>query len=189
MSPEWSITLSIFRSDHDTSGRFDQFEIKASPDEYVLDLVERTWAKHDRSITFAQACHHSVCGACGMVVNGIEKLTCITPVRSVSKDGGLIKVEPLKNFPVISDLAVDMSRFYIQMEEVGFKQVVPVGEAPIADGIAPSNPASDSGIERLVDCIECGLCLSACPIVATNETYVGPAVLAAVQQEGLDGRP
>jgi succinate dehydrogenase / fumarate reductase iron-sulfur subunit len=36
--------------------------------------------------------------------------------------------------------------------------------------------------ERLVDCIECGLCISACPSALTNDGYVGPAVLAAAQQ-------
>jgi succinate dehydrogenase / fumarate reductase iron-sulfur subunit len=42
---------------------------------------------------------------------------------------------------------------------------------------------------RLVDCIECGLCMSACPIVATTPTYLGPAVLAAAQHRGLsDGQ-
>jgi len=32
---------------------------------------------------------------------------------------------------------------------------------------------------RLEDCIECGLCLSACPIVSSDPRFVGPAALAA----------
>jgi succinate dehydrogenase / fumarate reductase iron-sulfur subunit len=39
---------------------------------------------------------------------------------------------------------------------------------------------------RLVDCIECGLCLSACPVAATAPDYLGPAVLAAIQHGGSD---
>ena len=35
-----------------------------------------------------------------------------------------------------------------------------------------------AGFERYEDCIECGLCLSACPVVVTAERYVGPAALA-----------
>jgi succinate dehydrogenase / fumarate reductase iron-sulfur subunit len=34
---------------------------------------------------------------------------------------------------------------------------------------------------RLEDCIECGLCLSACPIAASDR-YVGPAALVAAQR-------
>ena len=37
--------------------------------------------------------------------------------------------------------------------------------------------------ERLVDCIECGLCVSVCPAAATSETYVGPAALAGAHQQ------
>jgi succinate dehydrogenase / fumarate reductase iron-sulfur subunit len=36
--------------------------------------------------------------------------------------------------------------------------------------------------ERFEDCIECGLCLSACPVAATDDTYVGPAALANAQR-------
>jgi succinate dehydrogenase / fumarate reductase iron-sulfur subunit len=32
---------------------------------------------------------------------------------------------------------------------------------------------------RFESCIECGLCISACPIAATSQDYLGPAVLAA----------
>ena len=35
---------------------------------------------------------------------------------------------------------------------------------------------------RLEDCIECGLCLSACPVAATSHDYVGPAALASAQR-------
>ena len=35
---------------------------------------------------------------------------------------------------------------------------------------------------RLEDCIECGLCLSACPVAATSHDYVGPAALAAAER-------
>jgi succinate dehydrogenase / fumarate reductase iron-sulfur subunit len=36
--------------------------------------------------------------------------------------------------------------------------------------------------QRLVDCIECGMCVSACPAAATSTTYMGPAALAAAHQ-------
>ena len=106
---------------------FKSFQLEIDPDEYVLDGVERIWAFHDRSLIFRHACHHSTCGACGMLVNGSEKLTCITPIRSVTSNGGTLKVEPLRNFPVVSDLVVDMSHFYTHLEDAQFGQVAPVG--------------------------------------------------------------
>jgi succinate dehydrogenase / fumarate reductase iron-sulfur subunit len=186
MAERWNITLLIHRQKGNKPPHLDSFPMEVNPDEYVIDAVERVWAFHDRSLTYAHACHHSVCGACGMVVNGVEKLTCITLIREVTTNGGKIRVEPLRNFPVVSDLVVDMGDLYRKMELVGSEQVRPVAETTLATGIQPveNGRAELEGMERLIDCIECGLCISACPIAATTSTYLGPAVLASVQSHG-----
>ncbi|MDX9850374.1 MAG: 2Fe-2S iron-sulfur cluster-binding protein [Anaerolineaceae bacterium] len=179
MTQTWQVTFEIFRKKGDQPSFYDQFELEVDPDEYVLDGVERIWAFKDRSLVFSHACHHSTCGACGMLVNGVEKLTCITTIRSVTKDGGVIRVEPMRNFPVISDLSVDMTTFYQRMERVGQQPVVSV---IYEDSKGKFDP--DDDLLRLSDCIECGLCISACPIALTTSAYVGPAVLAGAQQSG-----
>jgi succinate dehydrogenase / fumarate reductase iron-sulfur subunit len=179
MTQTWHVTYEIFRKKGDQSTHYDRFEMKVDPDEYVLDGIERIWAFDDRSLVFSHACHHSTCGACGMVVNGVEKLTCITPIRSVTKEGGVIRVEPMRNFPVISDLSVDMTVFYQRMESVGQQPVVSIG---YEDSKGKFDPEDD--LLRLSDCIECGLCISACPIALTTPAYLGPAVLAGAQQSG-----
>ncbi len=189
MGEVWTVTFRIFRKKGQSAPRYDTFKLEVKPDEYLLDAIERVWAFHDRSLTFAHACHHAVCGACGMVVNGVEKLTCVTPIRTLTQNHGTLRVDPLRNFPVISDLVVSMGDFYSAMEGIGFSQVVPASEAPMQPGIAPSTNGSAEGIERLVDCIECGMCISACPIVATSADYLGPAVLAGVQHQGMHRRP
>lgn len=188
MSTKWTITLQIYRQKGQQEPHFDQFSMQVNPDEYVLDAVERVWAFHDRSLCFRHACHHSTCGACGMRVNGVEKLTCITFIRDVVTDGGVLKVEPLRNFPVISDLVVDLDPLYARMELVKQRSVLPVSEASIEDlGKAPS-PVANEYI-RLSDCIECGICISACPVALTTPEYLGPAVIAGAQQTGLKKDP
>ena len=177
---KWKVTFLVSRQKGQNARVFQSFELQVDPDEYVLDAIERIWAFTDRSLTFRHACHHSTCGACGMLVNGIEKLTCITPIRSVTQNGGKVKVEPLRNFPVVSDLVVDMSLFYVHLEEVGFAQVAPI-ELACLPYEQPETHPEDEGFERLVDCIECGLCISACPSALTSSTYLGPAVIAAAQ--------
>jgi len=54
-----------------------------------------------------------------MRVNGVEKLTCITAIRDVTQNGGVIRVDPLRNFTLVSDLAVDMG-LYIRMDKKVF---------------------------------------------------------------------
>ena len=179
MSEKWNITYVITRKKGDGQPHQQSFAVDGDPDEYVLDGIERIWAFHDRSLIFRHACHHSTCGACGMRVNGVEKLTCITTIRSVTSNGGTLYVEPLRNFPVVSDLVVDMGTFYQRLDEAQFTQV-----APLPDTGLPYERDEDMlnpEYERLVDCIECGCCVSACPIATTTSTYVGPAVLAALE--------
>ncbi len=184
----WKVTFQVYRAKGDEPRHFDTFQLEVDPDEYVLDGVERIWAFHDRSLCFRHACHHSTCGACGMRVNDVEKLTCITLIRDVTHDGGTLKVEPLRNFPVISDLAVDMGSLYLRMDQVHARSVLPVTEAEI-EKPQKDWPEEDQQYLRLSDCIECGLCISACPISATSSSYLGPAVLAGAQQNGLSRDP
>ena len=191
----WNITLRIFRQKGEADSHYDRFPMEVNPDEFILDAVERVWAFHDRSLVYRHACHHATCGACGMRVNGGEKLTCITPIRSVAQDGDEVTVEPLRNFPVISDLTVDMGSLYRRMEAARYPTITPVAAAPAptippADGIHPAGPLPEAPqAERLNDCIECGLCISACPIAATTPGYLGPAPLAAIQIQGLEANP
>ena len=183
----WKITLRIHRKRAGKPASYQDFEMEASPDEYILDAIERVWAYKDRSLTFAHACHHSVCGACGMRINGIEKLSCITQVRDVAQNGSVVLVEPLRNFPVLSDLVVDVTGFQLRLDDIRAPQVLTMVEAPVSNDVSGAGaPARDAQFTRLVDCIECGMCISACPVAATSEDYLGPAVLAAVHLEGRD---
>jgi succinate dehydrogenase/fumarate reductase iron-sulfur protein len=188
MTEKWNITLRVSRQKTNDPQHFDEYKMEVNPDEYVLDAVERVWAFMDRTLCYRHACHHSTCGACGMRVNGVEKLTCITPIRAVTNDGATLKVEPLRNFPVVSDLAVDMGSLYRKMEVIGARAVLPVTEAEIEN--PPSTWNKDqSEFTRLSDCLECGLCISACPVALTNADYLGPAPLAAAQDINLQRKP
>jgi succinate dehydrogenase / fumarate reductase iron-sulfur subunit len=81
-----------------------------------------------------------------------------------------------------------MGHFYRNMERVEARAVVPVTEAEIENPPSKWNP-EDSQYLRLSDCIECGLCISACPIMATTPDYLGPAPLAAAQDNGIKRKP
>lgn len=176
----WNITLRIRRQrGSGASPSWQDFPLEIDPDESVLDAVERVWAYQDRSLTFRHACHHSTCGACGMRINNVEKLTCITQIHTVTHNNGIIKVEPLRNFPIVSDLVVDMSKFFQEIEKMRTPQVVTNQQGKLE---YEELSVTDTDLERLVDCIECGLCVSACPSAATDPTYMGPASLAALQQ-------
>ncbi len=176
---KWQVTFRVFRYKQDnTQPHFDTFKLEVKPEEYVLDAVERIWAEQDRTLIFRHACHHAACGACGMRVDGREKLTCITRIDSVTTDGGTLTIEPLRNLPVVSDLVVDMAPFYARMEQAKF---VPVRQAePMIDQETQQPVPSPEPVVRYENCLECAICFSACPIPGTDPDYLGPAALAGI---------
>jgi len=154
--------------------RFDVFEAEVEPASTVLDALRWIRIHRDPSLAMRHSCLHASCGTCGVRVNGREGLACVT--RLADLDPGRVTVEPMANFPVVTDLVVDMT---------SFAERFPSPHPATRTSDFPSSATVPDGIgayERFEDCIECGLCLSACPVVATDDTYVGPAALAYAQR-------
>ena len=128
----------------------------------------------DQTLAIRHSCFHASCGTCGVRVNGREALACVTSLADL--DAGQVTVEPMANFPVIADLVVDMTSFIDR-----FPSPHPATRGSESPSMAEA-PSGIDGYERFEDCIECGLCLSACPVAATDDSYVGPAALAYAQR-------
>jgi len=155
--------------------RYDLFELIVDPDRLtVLDAMERIWAEQDRTLVFRHACHHAACGTCTIRVNGIEMLPCITPLRSVLSAGQPVQLDPLRHFPVITDLAIDLQVLYARMEQMQFSLIR--AAEPLETQIESRRAV------RFENCIECGACLSACPVMGKTSRYLGPAALAAAER-------
>jgi succinate dehydrogenase / fumarate reductase iron-sulfur subunit len=151
--------------------RYDTFEVEIENHTTVLDVLEKL-RLDDPSLTYRHSCHHASCGTCAMRVNGREVLACVTNVKALGTPE--VTVEPLRNAPVVSDLVVDMAPFY--------EKYAPIGRPLIrqSEFLPQSTPSEEVGAyTRLEDCIECGICLSVCPVVGSDAEYMGPAALAA----------
>lgn len=159
--------------------RIETYEsVPIGPRTTVLEALRWIQLHLDRSLILRHSCFHASCGTCGLRVNGREVLGCVTSAHDL---GSVITVEPIANVPVLADLVVDMAEFYERFPEVE----VAGGRPQIRASGFLAEAATPGGIdryERYEDCIECGLCLSACPIASTSEGYLGPAALAAAQR-------
>jgi succinate dehydrogenase iron-sulfur subunit len=148
-------------------------DVPVGPETSVLEALRWIQQHLDRSLVLRHSCFHASCGTCGIRVNGREALGCVTPVRDL---GQVITVEPIANVPVLADLVVEMREFFDR-----FPDEIPVTRA--SEFLPQATVAEDlDRYTRFEDCIECGLCLSACPVAATSDGYVGPAALAAAQR-------
>lgn len=145
------------------------FSVAVAERKTLLDALEEIKGRHDRTLQYRHSCHHGSCGTCGVLLDGRPVLACLTPLCDVA-DGAL--VEPQSPFPVIADLAVDSSTLVVRYPDA-FAPLRP-SEAN-RDAVIPAEVAGGAFV-RFEDCIECGLCVSACP---APPPFVGPSVLAA----------
>jgi succinate dehydrogenase/fumarate reductase iron-sulfur protein len=150
-----TVRLRVARDD----GHLDEFEVPVHDNMTLLDALRHIQLRRDSTLSMRHSCLHASCGTCGMRVNGREALACVCMVADL---GNEITVEPLANLPLKTDVVVDMEPFYERFPEPH-----------------PIVRASEGSYVRLEDCLECALCQSACPIAATNPSFVGPAALVA----------
>ena len=110
-----------------------------------------------------------------MMVNGVPRWTCRTHISKVLEDGR-VTIGPLRNLPVIKDLAVDMDPFFDKWVAA---EGVHHGGASRHDPIAEVNAESSERVEAKlgIECINCSVCYAACDTVAGNPEYLGPAAL------------
>jgi fumarate reductase iron-sulfur subunit len=126
-----------------------------------------------------------VCGSCGMTVNGEPKLTCETFLSEYG--AGPVRVEPLRNFPVIRDLVVEIGDFMRKLISVK-PWIIRPNEKPLSDGEYRQTPEELDEFKQFSMCINCMLCYSACPIYGLDPGFVGPAAIALAQRYNMDSR-
>jgi len=156
-------------------GDFVEFDVPQQPSQTVLDVV--TWIQRhaDASLSYRFACRVGMCGSCAMMVNGIPRWTCRTHVDKVIAENRLT-IEPLRNLPVIKDLACDMTEFFDKWTAAeGQFSGRATREQPVA-AISPRDPARRAA-DAAIECINCAICYAACDVVSWQPGYLGPAAL------------
>ena len=173
------VRLRVWRqANADDRGDFETYEANdISPDASfleILDLVnERLNALGQDPIAFDSDCREGICGACGLMINGMPHgpqqgtATCQLHMRKFS-DGEQITIEPWRAaaFPVLKDLIVDRSAFDEIIEAGGFI-AANIGAAPDANATPVPRTAAEAAMDAAA-CIGCAACVAACPNSAAN---------------------
>ncbi len=151
----------------------------------VIDALFAVQREHDPSLAFRVSCRAGICGSCAVRVDGRERLACQTPL-SILRDR--FSVQPLRHLPVLRDLVPDLDPFF---ERYG--RVHPEFRPhPDLQQPAAVTTTERGLLDRLINCISCGACHSACDEVGLNPSFIGPAGLAramALAGDGRDGDP
>lgn len=156
-------------------GRFETFEVPRQPSQTVLDVVTHIQRHCDPTLGYRFACRVGVCGSCAMVVNGEARWTCRTHVDKVVEDGHL-EVAPLRNLPVIRDLATDMTAFFDKWARARGQFSGTRSRQDAFEVVEPQSEARRQ-VDLGIECIGCGVCYSSCDVVEWKPDYLGPAAM------------
>lgn len=171
---EKTLHVSVWRGEG-LQGRFETFRVPRQDNQTVLDVVSWIQQNTDPSLSYRYACRVGMCGSCAMMVNGQPRWTCRTHVSRVA-DGDRLQIGPLRNLPVIKDLAVDMDPFFEKWIKAGGAHRPSRSRTEPIMPVSPQEPGRVE-VNKAIECINCAVCYAACDTVAGNPDYLGPAAL------------
>ncbi|MDA0334898.1 MAG: succinate dehydrogenase/fumarate reductase iron-sulfur subunit [bacterium] len=179
--------FQIWRGTGD-KGHFDEHVARIDEGMVVLDAVHQIQAEQAPDLACRWNCKAGKCGSCSAEINGVPKLMCMTRLDQLDLTKP-VTVEPMKAFPHIRDLVVDVSWNYrAKMKVRKFKPRPP----DAADGTWRMDQKDVDRVQEFRKCIECFLCQDVCHVLREHdkhEEFVGPRLMvytAALEMHPLD---
>ena len=185
MADRIALEVARYRPEQDSEITFQKYEVPCRKEWVVLDGLNYIKDHVDGTLSYRWSCRMGICGSCGMTVNGEPKLTCATFLTDYG--AGPVRIEPLRNFPILRDLVVEIGDFLRKLTRVK-PWIVRQEEKPLADGEYLQTPQELEEYKQFSMCINCMLCYAACPIYGLDPKFIGPAAIALAQRYNLDSR-
>ena len=173
-----------FRPEQDEQPIWQTYEVPCMPDWVVLDALNHIKDEIDPTLSHRWSCRMGVCGSCGMMINGVPKLTCNVFVRDYNET---IRVAPMANFPIVRDLVVELESFMSKLKSVK-PWIIRKIEKDVETGEYLQSPEDLDRFKQFSMCINCALCYAACPVLAHEENFIGPAAIALGFRYNQDSR-
>ncbi len=176
---EDAITLSVWRFNpsREKEGRFQTYKIPndIAAGMTIVDGLRYIQENIEPSLSFYYSCELARCRGCLMEANGSAVFACTEPLQN-----GQI-IEPLKNLPVIKDLAVKFLNAEIILDEekcISCEECVQACPMDIYVMIENKESVSvRSGIIKClsghaIDCIGCKRCEEVCSVEAIQIQFI-----------------
>ncbi len=176
-------TFSVWRGDRN-GGRFVEYPVEVEEGMVVLDAIHQIQRTQAQDLACRWNCKAAKCGSCGAEVNGRPRLMCKTRLDALPA-GEMVRIQPLKTFPVIRDLVTDVSWNY-QIN----KKIPPFAPRPGASWVMRQQDVNR--VQEFRKCIECFLCQNVCHVLREHERkseFYGPRFfvrIAGLQMHPLD---
>ncbi|NEP59885.1 MAG: succinate dehydrogenase/fumarate reductase iron-sulfur subunit [Symploca sp. SIO2G7] len=188
------VCFKIIRQSRNSSPIIQTYTLEAEEGNTILDCLNRIKWEQDGSLAFRKNCRNTICGSCGMRINGRSALACKENIgkelRRLHQDTSAkipeITVAPLGNMPVIKDLVVDMRSFWDNLDNI--EPYVSTSARMIPEREFLQTPEERSRLNQMGNCIMCGACYSECNAREVNPNFVGPHALAKARRMVVDSR-
>ena len=183
---ERQVELEVLRYNPETDREphFQRYSVSCPEEWVVLDALNRIKETVDPTLSYRWSCHMAVCGSCGMMINQEPKLACKSFMRDYQ---GVIRVEPLRHFPIERDLVTVIDDFVAKLARVK-PYLIPKEQKTVGEGEYRQSPAQLKRYKQFTLCINCMLCYAACPEYGLIPNYIGPAALALGHRWNQDSR-
>jgi fumarate reductase iron-sulfur subunit len=185
MADDITLHVARYRPEQEAEPTVQEYVVPLRKELSVLDGLNYVKDHIDGSLSFRWSCRMGICGSCGMTVNGEPKLTCGTFLTDYAP--GPVRVEPMRNFPVIRDLVVDIGDFMQKLPKVS-PWIIRDEEKSLDEGEYLQTPEELDEYKQFSMCINCMLCYAACPVYGLDPEFMGPAAIALAERYDLDSR-
>ncbi len=174
------LSIELYRSD--PTVHYQRFEVVYAPQMRVLDVLNDLASQQAPDLAYRWLCGSKMCGTCTIRMNGREVLACWEAVEPS------MRIEPLRNYPVIRDLVIDRSRY--EQRVAAFEPWIDRQGRTYPGFPEPLSHMDMRDASKALDCISCMACDSACPVIGleTRTDFAGPAPLVQFAQTALDPR-
>jgi len=165
----------------------EEFVVPVTRGMTVLDGLFYVKENLDSTLAFRSSCRMAICGSCAVLINNFPHLACHTQIEELNADTLVIKSVP--NYPVIRDLVVDLTTLFEKHKAVKpylIRSETAELETPSAEFL--QMPEELEAYLQFSYCIKCGICLAACPTVATDRLFPGPQAMAQCYRYSGDSR-
>ncbi len=184
-SPTIMLEVLRYRPERDKAPVFQTYQVPYREDWVILDALNYIKDQMDGTVSYRWSCRMGVCGSCGMMVNGVPRLSCAAFLKEYYPSP--VRVEPLAHFPIERDLVIVLDDFMQKLSAVK-PWIIREDERPLAEGEYRQTPAELDRYKQFSMCINCLLCYAACPVYELEPHFVGPAAIALAARYNMDSR-
>jgi succinate dehydrogenase / fumarate reductase iron-sulfur subunit len=177
--------LKRFNSEQNAKPYWSEHTVEIEPTDRVLDALNFIKWNLDPTLAYRRSCAHGICGSDAVVINGRNRLACKFLMKQALKESQVITVEPLRGFPVLKDLIVDIGGFFAK-----YRAIKPylINHEREPEKERHQSAEQHARFDFTTPCILCAACTTSCPTFWADKEYLGPAAIVQAHRFIFDSR-